>query len=416
MNALSRISRSPYNHPLLPEIWLHVFPHLPTESLPDITLTCRDFLWLAQPLMFSRVVFHPFLMHRGSGQISKPEDLIRRNSDLLKFWASARIAPAIHVCTVAPSMKYVFSMSSDCRPTTEAVIDDDLFSTLLRLPNLKHLSFRFGRFPPRQLEKLCQLKLTSLTLNTCLITNPSSISKLALQVAQATFICNRANGMPRESNENKGWLSLFDNRRLEELLIADVESAQILIQDQASLASFESLRVLSTCSSEFIPLLSLLLPKCHGLEELTIRPPVPYCFIKENSSLNQRIQIASLPSCSELAWVPRLQSYQGPHEFMPFVAQGGSLREVKLWSLNTGDYCDLKQLLCSLDLAREIPKLETFDASFCTIPHSPFLSLLSIISNVKTLCLNIRPLLERTTLRTNVPPLPQPELHNTLSV
>ncbi|KAJ7177218.1 hypothetical protein C8R43DRAFT_872342, partial [Mycena crocata] len=78
-----------------PELWLKVFAYIPVYLLPSITLTCRSFRSLAQPLLFTIVSTHP-KESRGA-QDAKYRKRVRER---LEFLFSPQISAIVRTCKI----------------------------------------------------------------------------------------------------------------------------------------------------------------------------------------------------------------------------------------------------------------------------------------------------------------------------
>ncbi|KAJ7699100.1 hypothetical protein B0H16DRAFT_1749507 [Mycena metata] len=138
---------------LPPELWLKIFGHVPTYLLPSITLTCRSFRSLAQPLLFTTIATHP------ERSTSSAKDR-RRVVDRLDFLFSPQIAPTVRGCKISPP-----SVDGDHGPADDLI--DFIFENLPTLPNLRVLECRHVRLTSKRLAILQSLKLSTISLDMC---------------------------------------------------------------------------------------------------------------------------------------------------------------------------------------------------------------------------------------------------------
>ncbi|KAJ6620310.1 hypothetical protein B0H10DRAFT_1791998, partial [Mycena sp. CBHHK59/15] len=81
-----------------PELWFKVFLHIPLYLLPSVTLTCRTFCSLAQPLLFSTISTHPAALPSLALRDQQTSKYRKRITERLEFFFSMRIAPTVREC------------------------------------------------------------------------------------------------------------------------------------------------------------------------------------------------------------------------------------------------------------------------------------------------------------------------------
>jgi hypothetical protein len=86
-----------------PELWLKVFNHIPHYLLPSVTLACRSFRSLAQPLLFTTIVTHPEGSSSLTSRVTQAAKYRKRVSERLQFFFSPQIFPTIRECKISPA-------------------------------------------------------------------------------------------------------------------------------------------------------------------------------------------------------------------------------------------------------------------------------------------------------------------------
>ncbi|KAJ7118858.1 hypothetical protein C8R44DRAFT_184946 [Mycena epipterygia] len=273
---------------LPPELWLKVFVNIPLYLLPAVTLTCRSFCSLAQPLLFSTISTHPpslpSLALRGS-QTSKYR---KRILDRLELFFSPRISPSVVECWISPP-----SSEEGDVPTDDLI--DTIFDSLSRLPNLKLLGCRYVRLTPRRLSVLQKLQLTTISLELCFGEIADFAVAPSVPMQAVTF--KYPDASLRGDGANPCLLFLSPSH-LEQLHATTTS----ILPTLASSQPFRKLRTLDIpigciTSDLFIPALS----RCPAVDHLSLH----------TSDSVPRSLLESLPD----GILPLLSSYRGPHHF-----------------------------------------------------------------------------------------------------
>ncbi|KAJ7063604.1 hypothetical protein C8F01DRAFT_1133671 [Mycena amicta] len=286
---------------LPPELWIKVFMCIPLYVLPSVTLTCRIFRSLAQPLLFSTISTHPAALSSLALRGPQTSKYRKRITERVDFFFSPRIVPSVYECWISPP-----SQEEDGAPTDDLI--DTIFDSLSLLPNLKVLSCRYVRLTPRRLEVLQRLQLTTISLEMCF----GDIADFAVVPMQAvTFKYPDASLRRDQANP---CLLFLSPQHLEQLHATTTSVLPILARSEP----FEKLRTLNIpieCISSnefFIPALA----RCPAVEHLSLHT---HDFIP-------RSLIESLPN----GILPLLSSYRGPHHYAAMFLRGRQAKSVDI--------------------------------------------------------------------------------------
>lgn len=80
---------------LLPDIWQEIFPYLPRDNIPNVTLTCQSFCQIAQSLIFHDLVFRPYIIE--TFRYETPRNDLRRCA--LDTQARLRFIKRLNFCS-----------------------------------------------------------------------------------------------------------------------------------------------------------------------------------------------------------------------------------------------------------------------------------------------------------------------------
>ncbi|KAJ7168379.1 hypothetical protein C8R43DRAFT_148913 [Mycena crocata] len=290
-------------HSVPPELWLKIFMNIPLYLLPAVTLACRSFAFLAQPLLFSTISTHPpalpSLALRGL-QTGKHR---KRISERMDFFFSPRISPSVVECRISPP-----APEEDGIPTDDLI--DTIFESLAHLPNLKVLACRYVRLTPKRLAVLQNLQLTTISLELCF----GDISDFALApsvpLQEVTF--KYPDGSLRPDKANPCLLFLSPNH-LEQLHATTTSILPTLSRSQP----FRKLRTLDIpveciTSELFISALS----RCPAVDHLSLH----------TTDSVPRSLLEGLPE----GVLPLLSSYRGPHHFAAAFLRGRNAKRVDI--------------------------------------------------------------------------------------
>ncbi|KAJ7494510.1 hypothetical protein B0H11DRAFT_2227918 [Mycena galericulata] len=286
----SRSRRSSAAYFLPPELWLKVFMHIPLYLLPAVTLTCRSFHDLAQPLLFSTISTHPAAL----------PSLALRGQQTSKY---RKRIPSVVECWVSPPVP-----EEDGAPTDDLI--DTIFDSLSRLPNLKVLGCRHVRLTPRRLSVLQSLQLTTISLELCF----GEISDFAVEpsvpLQEVTF---RYPDTSFGRDQVNPCLLFLSPHHLEQLHATTTS----VLPSLATSMPFRKLRTLDIpieCITFdlFIPALS----RCPVVDYLSLH----------TSDIIPRSLMESLPE----GVLPLLSSYSGPHHFAAAFLRGRNAKRVDI--------------------------------------------------------------------------------------
>ncbi|KAJ7460894.1 hypothetical protein B0H11DRAFT_1923725 [Mycena galericulata] len=313
----SRSRRSTASYFLPPELWLKVFMHIPLYLLPTVTLTCRSFHDLAQPLLFSTISTHPTALPSLALRGQQTSKYRNRMLERLDFFFSLRISPSVVECWVSPPVP-----EEDGAPTDDLI--DTIFDSLSRLPNLKVLGCRHVRLTPRRLSVLQNLQLTTISLELCFGEISDFAVAPSVPLQEVTF---RYPDASLGRDQVNPCLLFLSPHHLEQLHATTTS----VLPSLATSAPFRKLRTLD------IP-----------IECITSDLLIPAFDIIPRSLME------SLPE----GVLPLLSSYSGPHHFAAAFLRGRNAKRVdisvpckahRLEASLVGLYCTLKSLSFSLD-------------------------------------------------------------------
>ncbi|KAJ7118500.1 hypothetical protein C8R43DRAFT_1137248 [Mycena crocata] len=278
-----------------PELWLKVFAHIPLYLLPSVTLTCRSFRSLAQPLLFTTISTHPE-DSRGT-QTAKYR---KRVADRVEFFFSPQISLTVRSCKISPP-----SPEEDGFP--DDILIDYIFDTLSKLPNLRVLDCRHIRLTPKRLAILQSLHLQTISLEMCF----GEISDFPVSVPLQEVTFKYPDSLSR--NKESPCEIFLAPSRLEHLHA----TTTMVLSPIALSIPFTKLRTLHLpveClpSDCFIPALW----RCPAVEHLTLHttdflPNRPFDVLPDGV-------------------LPLLTSYKGPHHFAACFLSGRTARRVDI--------------------------------------------------------------------------------------
>ncbi|KAJ7431608.1 hypothetical protein FB451DRAFT_1486619 [Mycena latifolia] len=281
-----------------PELWLKVFLHIPLYLLPSVTLTCRSFRAIAQPLLFTTISTHPKVSPAVSTVKSR-----KRVADRLQFFCSPQIHLTVWECQISPP-----EPEEDDPPAEDLV--DAIFDALPTFPNLRTLKCRYVRLTPKRLAILQELRLTTISLELCFgdISDLSVASSVPLQHVTFKYpysFLGRDKADP--------CLLFLSSTHLKQLHATTTSITTTLARSQP-FVSLRTLEIPTEClsSEHFIPALS----RCPAVEHLTLLPP----------DLHPRTPFDALPD----GILPRLNSYRGPHHLAPCILRGRPAKHVDI--------------------------------------------------------------------------------------
>jgi hypothetical protein len=165
----------------LSDIWPLVFQYLldPFESgdIANLTLTCSEFRWIAQPLVFQRLRVNAFKSMRDrlstedhvlaveseSFTIEDMADEVHRQLERFRFWAIPRFASSVKTCHITTAL---FTDSPNIQKKIDTVIDAAI-ATLPAFANLQKLMLAHIDLTRERLLELAKMKLRVLEVYEC---------------------------------------------------------------------------------------------------------------------------------------------------------------------------------------------------------------------------------------------------------
>ncbi|KAJ7184417.1 hypothetical protein C8R46DRAFT_1064004 [Mycena filopes] len=281
-----------------PELWLKVFMNIPLYLLPAVTLTCRSFHALAQPLLFPTISTHPPSL-RGA-QTSKYR---KRVMERVEFFFSPRISPSVLECSICP----LTPEEEDGAPDD---VIDTIFASLSRLPNLKVLSCRYVRLTPRRLAVLQNLQLTTISLEMCFGEIADFADTPSVPLQAVTF---KYPDEPLRRNTVDPSLLFLSPAHLEQLHATTTSILPALARSQP-FQKLQTLDIPIECinSDMFIQALS----RCPAVDHLSLHT---------TESIPR-----SLLECLPEGVLPNLTSYCGPHHYAAVFLRNRNAKHVDI--------------------------------------------------------------------------------------
>ncbi|KAJ7700238.1 hypothetical protein B0H14DRAFT_3528131 [Mycena olivaceomarginata] len=288
---------------LPPELWLKVFMNIPLFLLPAVTLTCRSFHSLAQPLLFTTISTHPAISPSSLRKDPRSLKYRQRVSERVEFFFSPEIYPSIVECRLSPP-----SPEED-GPTDDLI--DTIFDCLAHLPNLKILACRFVRLTPRRLAVLQRLQLTTLSLELCFGEIADFACAPSVPLQEVTFKYPDTSLSRDKANPCLPFLS---PNHLEQLHATTTS----VLPSLAHSPPFRKLRTLDIpveciTSDLFIPALA----RCPAVDHLSLHV---------DSKPYPRSSLEGLPE----GVLPLLTSYRGPHHLAAVFLRGRNAQKVDI--------------------------------------------------------------------------------------
>lgn len=166
---------SPAYNPLLPEIWLQIFPLLSSKVLFEVTLTCQAFRVMAQPLLFQSLNIDISILRfqrqePAQSSLMPYANEMERNKQRLTFYASSRVAPSVISCKIS-HWNLEWPPFLDSGVGDGDVVLDKFFQVLPKFVNLHKLFCFFIPFTDTGLRQLHLLRnLRELSVEKCCIT------------------------------------------------------------------------------------------------------------------------------------------------------------------------------------------------------------------------------------------------------
>lgn len=339
---------------LPPEIWAIIFEGLTSAEHKSLSLTCYSFRFIAQPLLFRRVVMRLQLSKITSYSYRKLGTVDARQRERLAFFLTSPIAPVVRTVCVIPhcTSRRSFDGGSIRQNVDEALVNE-IFDALPSFPNLSDLSFHLIGFSTSRLDSLRTLPLKNISLHSCYITTSSLPPPLELPL-QSVVITNAG-------PSSHAFLSvpfLFGPRAVPGCLV----SSDALTTPASSLQELD-IPLEAAASSHFMETLA----GCRGLKSLSLRP----------QSLDSGWAVPSLGTVPPNL-LPALSYFYGPHSYIPSIC-----RNIPLVSLGISVPCsasEVEQALAELGPSTTVEsifiRVHSFPASLLNAIHHTFPKLL----------------------------------------
>ncbi|KAF7292646.1 hypothetical protein MIND_01162500 [Mycena indigotica] len=271
------------------ELWIKVFEHIPNYLLLSVTLTCRAFRALAQPLLFASISTHPEERKPSPGVLRVAGQTARyrkRVNERTAFFFSPQICHAVRVCRISLPL-----------PEDECDGDDlvdHIFAMLPHLPNLRALECRHIRLTPLRLHVLRRLELPTMSFDLCFGNMADLAGMPSMPLREVTFKYSDASIAGQAS-----------------------PCPVFLSPDHLETLHATTTRVLDSLASSRVPftrLRTLELPgEClasrHFIAALARCPEV------ENIALHATDYLPQANFTLPDGVLPHLRSYRGPHHF-----------------------------------------------------------------------------------------------------
>ncbi|KAF9463461.1 hypothetical protein BDZ94DRAFT_1258869 [Collybia nuda] len=297
--------------PFPPELWLEIFPLLPVSSVVSVALSCKFLGRLAQPFVFQRVSFRPCLHNKRT-----IDRYMERLSHRLNFLSSPHIARNVKECSLSLRTE-LGGIKTTFDDAVDAICD-----ALSLFPNLEKVSFDGVQFTAQRLSALRATPSTILELKSCAIIDDNPLTGVKSLVCcddLATQLLGQAANQPLSS--------FLDPIHLQHINVGPANTKDILSAIALSPKAFNALTSLelpvdAMNSEDIIPALE----KCPNVRHLAL------AYYKVNVG---RV-VRDIP----LSILPKLTSFDGPHQYATRFAQGRSLQDVILRPFsNTSIFC-----------------------------------------------------------------------------
>lgn len=281
---------------LPPELWLSIFELLPRDSIRNATHVCQTFRWLAQPLLFATLAFHPSVVvfdYYGRPTHYKLE-FPQETADKMTLAQSSRIASFVTTIHIKP-IPLIDSVHSRYTrtPKDDGKMQKDAFDLLPHFPNLVTLHLKDLTLTERDLIALASLpRLDAVMLEAC---DTSAKEGPKIPVTSLSIESRRASP---EGALKRLWKVFLQPDRLEHLSLGpwSVIDPNVILSTLINVGPWPKLRVFkigygATEDEDFVSFLTLV-PR---LEELYFHA-------------EDVVPLSDLPSDV----VPHLQVYTGP--------------------------------------------------------------------------------------------------------
>ena len=315
---------------LPPEIWLLVFPNLKSSDLRTVSLVCKPFRYMAQPLLFSVLDVSPFFRsYNGERPMLRPKTYLDRFLARLECYKQSHIAYGVHHCWVSPYARSGYhprNLHNDLDPNS---IIDTLLDSLPSFPNLTTLSWHCIDITPNWWSVIQSLNVKNLWLNSSLII-PTSQSPLSSVVHLDLDHWPWEGGASNQVSIHEEPGHEVDQTVLEHVILPDVilsisvprptTACHVFAVLSQTISQLQVLKIpfFSISDSKFISALRM----CPRLENLCIFPPTADIQVHE-------VTLDPIPPTC----LPCLVNYEGPHTHLLNICHQ-PLKHVSLWGFN----------------------------------------------------------------------------------
>lgn len=298
------------------ELWNRIFTFVDRTDIHSLTFTCQTFRLIAQPFLFHKFVVHPHFSTNSARTQRRAQEKLAAHSEQmyerLQFFLSPHIAPVITECWIVPP-------SMDVSVTSLTTLDDltdAIFDALPTFLNLNSLFCHYIQFSPRRFMDIRDLNLTEITLHSCFTHDEFSPGVLRVPLETVTLRYPEIKGNLELSNPQ--FLSLFlRSRQLQHLFAGPTDKILMAMIMAKPLDALTELEIPVECiaSPKFIPALE----GCIALEKLSI-------YSMDRQTIPPPLKSSSLPP----GFLPKLECYRGPIEYVPLLAKNHDLRVIDL--------------------------------------------------------------------------------------
>lgn len=331
-------------------LWRKILAELSHEDIKSMTLLSGIFRSLFQPLLFRKLVLHPYytsLADRGFIYLHR-----RRWMKQSEFFLLPHIAPVIEECYIVP---HGFRPGDgESKWATIDDIVDSIFNILPNFPKLEKLVCHQVDLTSKRMIGLRVLSLKSIWLDSCY--RRGRISDMVPMPLDTVVLYNSV--PPRGSHIDPSFLSLFlHSPYLKKLVAGPTDDILVsMILHPKPFWHLSELDVSIDCivsNRNFVTALN----RCPELKKLSLRPfhkPVP------------KHGLGSFPSHI----VPKLQSYRGPHVCLPVFANDRRLKTIDISFV-----CSPENLKKSLDRVKQ-PAQDHVESLTVKVTDNPLASAL----------------------------------------
>ncbi|KAJ3515703.1 hypothetical protein NLJ89_g1593 [Agrocybe chaxingu] len=331
--------------PLLPEIWVLIFPYLKPHDLHSISLTCSTFRYIAQPILFTVLDLSPFLLsYNTEHPILRPRHYLSRFMKRLECFKQPHIAHGVRHCWVSPYTRFGFPSPKQQDDLDPNLIINAAVEALPHFPNLHTLSWHCIDITPQWWQIIQSLKIHKLWLNSSFIPETAT-SPLPLVVhldldqwpweGRTRITSPFTRSVPQESG----------------CPLSSMSSTQTSLKQVHALRSL-NVPFNAVPDSHFVGALE----QCPYLESLCIFPPSsdePYRDIKMGAVGRSTLR--------------RLTAYEGPYTHVVQFAHQ-PLKQVSLWGFDDRpSLCDPEALVAVLTELAESTTAESLESLTLTV-------------------------------------------------